>query len=246
MSHPVEHLFHALASVEPYPEGVVRVPGRLPGIGFFPGGVGLWNAEHGSLRPLSPGLTMILGHNFDSEAGYRRSVARGAEDLNAATWRELTKFLRRALPKGEEGLTDCFFTNFFMGLIARGSSVGQFPGARDDAFVERCREFLRRQIEVMRPSLMLVLGMHTPRLIAPLASELEPWGKAKTFAELDRQNAGFIPRVVIAGVRLSVVALTHPSLRNSNVRHRHFNGLLGDAAEIELVRRAFASKAEAG
>lgn len=108
------------------------------------------------------------GHNLDSERGFAQSVARGGENLNGATWRSLTEFLVRALP-GERTLANCFFSNFLIGLIEGSSAVGLFPGTKDLAFVERCRSFLVHQVQVVRPSLLLVLGIHTPRLLAALS-----------------------------------------------------------------------------
>lgn len=223
--------------VEPYPAGVVPVPARLPRTGFFPGAAGLWQCELRALPPLPIGGTLVLGHNLDSARGFAQSVARGGENLNGATWRSLTEFLVRALP-GEQALAKCFFSNFLIGLIEGSSAVGEFPGTRDLAFVERCRLFLVHQIKVVRPSLLLVLGIHTPRLLFPLSPVMAHWQNARTFSDIDRGNGGLIPRAIIGGVELSIVALTHPCHRRMNVRHRHFQGLVGDAAELEMLRRA--------
>lgn len=237
MTHPIEQPFERLRTVEPYPVGVVPVPARLPGTGFFPGGAGLWQCDAQDLPPLPVAGTLVLGHNLDSERGFARSLARGGENLNGATWRALTEFLVRALP-GEQAVANCFFSNFLIGLIEGSSAVGRFPGAKDLAFVDRCRSFLVHQVQVVRPSLLLVLGIHTPRLLAPLAPVMARWESARTFSDIDHDNGGLIPRVAIGGVELSVVALTHPCHRRMNVRHRRFQGLAGDAAELELPRRA--------
>jgi uracil-DNA glycosylase len=179
---------------------------------------------------------MVLGHNLDSERGFAQSVARGSENLTAGTWRALTEFLGESTP-GDITLSRCFFTNFLIGLIPGASATGAFPGAKDPAFVERCRAFLNRQIEVLRPSLLLVLGRHTPRLLAPLCPRLGRWANATTFADIDRDDGAVIYDARIAGVGLSVVALTHPSYRRLNVRCRRFQGLSGEAAELEMMRR---------
>ncbi len=238
--HPVDELFDALRMVEPYPAGVLPVPTRLPGTGFFPGGSGLWQGAGNALPPLPVGGVMILGHNLDSERGFAQSVARGGENLNGATWRALTEFLPTAVP-GEFVLSRCFFTNFLMGLIPGSSATGAFPGTKDPEFVERCRAFLIRQLQLVRPSLLLVLGTHTPRLLAPLSPGLARWAKSTTFAEIDRQDGAVLCGVSIAGVELSIVSLTHPSYRRMNVRFRSFQGLSGEAAELEMIRRALQS-----
>jgi len=237
MTHAVDELFDSLSMVEPYPAGVVAVPMRLPGTGFFPGGSGLWQEGSDVLPPLPIGGIMVLGHNLDSERGFAQSIARGSENLKGATWKPLTELLIQVAPD-EAALTRCFFTNFLIGLIPGSSAIGAFPGTKDPAFVERCRLFLVRQIEVVRPSVLLVLGVHKPRLLAPLSPRLEDWSNAMTFSDIDRENGGVICRAVIAGVELSMVALTHPSYRRMNVRYRRFDGLFGEAAELEMIRRA--------
>lgn len=78
---------------------------------------------------------MVLGHNFDSVRAYEATLRRGHEDLAGPTWRGLLSFL----PRAEISPERCFFTNFFMGLKDDASSVGEFPGARDREFVDRCR-----------------------------------------------------------------------------------------------------------
>ena len=104
--------------------------------------------------------------------------------------------------------------------------------------MQRCRAFLIRQIEIVRPSLLLVLGSHTPRLLAPLSPRLERWINATTFAHIDRDDGAVVCGARIAGVELSVVSLTHPSYRRMNVRCRSFQGLTGEAAELEMIRQA--------
>src|SRR6266511_250474 len=75
------------------------------------------------------------------------------------------------------------FSNFLIGLIEGSSAVGLFPGTKDLAFVERCRSFLVHQVQVVRPSLLLVLGIHTPRLLAGLSPVMAHWQNARTFSD---------------------------------------------------------------
>ena len=239
MTHKVEELFKLLDMVKPYPVGVIAVATRLRKTGFFPGGAGLWQGDSEELPPLPVGGTMVLGHNLDSESGFAKSVSRGGENLKGATWRNLINFLDAAAPD-ELARVNFFFTNFLIGLIAgkSASSEGKFPGTSNPEFVARCQAFLERQIQVIRPSLLFVLGIQTPRLIAPLSPQLAHWNNTKKYADIDRSDGGFISNAKIAGNDLSVVALTHPCRRALNVENRRFNGLVGEEAEMEMVRRA--------
>jgi uracil-DNA glycosylase len=180
---------------------------------------------------------MLLGHNLDSESAFERTLERGGEDVDGnATWR----VLRQTLNVAEIPPEQVFFTNFFMGLIRGASSVGSFPGRLDPSFVDRCRLFFVEQLRVVRPRLVLVMGIQTPQLLAPLSAQLRPWTNATSFKTLDARDGALVRKVAIAGLDLSptFAVITHPSLRGSNVHRRRYAGLEGIAAEVALVRDA--------
>lgn len=236
--HPIDYLFSKLPSVEPYPAGVCAVNGHVAGIGFFPGGDGLWKEAMASIRlPMPVGEIMILGHNFDSEAGFRKSVERGSESLQAPTWRNLLNLLQTARIQPHS----CFFTNVYMGLIAEGSNTGRFPGAKDPVFVARCLDFLEEQIAVLRPAIILSLGAYVPPLIAEAAENLSGWKGINSLKALD--NTG-IPKVdavkfrKIKAFETTVIALTHPAQRHLNVGKRVYRGFSGHEAELTMLNEA--------
>jgi hypothetical protein len=225
------------AIVEPYPAGVVPVPERLPGTAFFPGGAGLWMPDGGALPPMPTGGVMVLGHDFYSEAGYRRFLESRGESTRGPTWRNLLALLARV------GVTPeaCFFTNVYMGLRAGSRNTGRFPGASDAGFVERCRMFLLEQLRAQRPRVVLSLGSHVPAVAAPLSPELEPWLGCKTLTGLDAASVPLIAAATFDGlpdVSATVVALTHPSLRWASVGRRRYKGYAGDDAEVAMLEEA--------
>jgi len=243
-SHPVEELFEALPAVRPYPPGVLEVPEHIPGVAFFPGGAGLWGAKRDSpLPPMPVGGVMVLGHDFHCEAGYQRSFAQGTEipepgeaGVRVPTWTALEELF------AEVGisLSNCFFTNAYMGLREGNKSTGPFIGARDPAFMQRCREFLILQLHVQRPSLVITLGNRVPCFIAPLAPELHSWTRARTFREIDMAGA-MVNNVRFAGADVpacTVIALLHPSMRNSNLKRRSYGESRDHKAEVALLREA--------
>lgn len=233
-----------MREVEPYPPGVVKVPARLPGTGFFPGGCGLWiEARDEKLPPMPVGGIMVLGHDFHSEEAFAMSLAHGGEvstspgDPNyrrVPTWVALLDLLSEVgIPPRE-----CFFTNAYMGLREEAGTTGRFPGSRDLAFVKRCQDFLIKQIAVQRPRVILPLGAWVPRFIAPLSPQLTPWHDAANLGRIDavgpvQQSAQFPGKIVCP-----VVALTHPSLRGPNVIRRRYAGLKGHGAELLMIRDA--------
>lgn len=176
---------------------------------------------------------MILGHDFHSETGYQRSFDNGSERLTEPTWRNLLALLEDA---GIEPET-CFFTNFYMGLRKGNATTGVFPGAKDKAFVQRCRDFFLFQLRFQKPRAVLVLGKHVPPLLAPLAPQLTAWGKAKSLLAIDAADAAMIRNVQFAAdIRpVNMVALTHPSLRHANVKRRRYGKLKAHDAELGMI-----------
>jgi hypothetical protein len=236
----IELLFNAVNMTAPFPEGVVGMPGRIRGTAFFPGGFGVWDIDGGA-SPIGRPSIMILGHDFHSETGYRKSFDRGGEVtikdgrlVMGPTWHGLVQLLKSA----HVDPAQCFFTNAYMGLREGDGTTGRFPGSTDPAFVDRCRTFLALQIQTMRPSAILTLGAWVPSFIAPLSPELKSWSKARALVDVDKigpiiPNAHFPDATNLV---CAVGALTHPSLRGPNVGRRCYDGVRGHTAELHLIR----------
>ena len=146
------------------------------------------------------------------------------------------------VPAAGVPLEDCFFTNFFMGLVKGSISTGAFPGANDAEFVARCRAFFVEQLKALQPRVVIVLGVQTPRHLAAVAPELARWERVRTFKHLDESGAALVKAAHVPGVdaAFSAVVVAHPSLGFANRRHRKFNGLIGDGAEAALIAAALA------
>lgn len=236
----VAKLLRLLEKVGPYPPGVVPVTQQIPGTSFFPGGYGLWSSDKDNIvvSPFPFRGIMVLGHDFGSVASHRASVDHG-DELDCATWRNMRSFFEVAGVK----LSECFFTNFYMGLREGSKNIGKFPGATAPDFVAGCRVFLSKQIAFQKPRVILTLGTWVPSLVATLSPNLSPWSKAKTFRAIDFAG-GLIPNCRFDGVPfpIQVAALTHPSLRGSNINRRQFGSKTGNAAELALVKKALSMK----
>ena len=242
--NPIEALFNHQKKITTYPDEVKPVPKMLSGTAFFPGGAGLWLGYSGSWytpsdRPDMPkGKVMILGHNFDSEEGYKETrCLEGQHELYSPTWCNLLDLLRRVGIQQK----DCFFTNAYMGLMKGKKNTGEFP--KNPQFVECCESFfLEKQIVVQKPRLILALGKHSIKFIAGLSLDLAEWKKCKTFPALDDSDLG----PVVTKVRfndskpLTVVALVHPAGRNlgNTLKNRRYCGKEGEAAELKMVKKA--------
>ena len=125
------------------------------------------------------------------------------------------------------------------------SLMGAFPGARDAAFVARCRDFFRTQLSVCQPRLVITLGVHVPPFLAPMADELRAkWlserGKTLTFAQIDENGGGLVSTSMHDALgrerKLTFVALTHPAQQWPNVKRRRWGELESYEAEEALLR----------
>jgi hypothetical protein len=139
-----------------YPIGMTKFPFRLKGQGFFPGGDGLWRNE-GHLSESSTGnvlqnVVVFLGNDFGTLTSYRKLQAKGFE--NVPTWRHIKKrALAADLPVG--GL---FFTNTIIGLREEGTALTKQSWKKMPKFAEFCGEFLRFQLQAVKPRLIVVMG----------------------------------------------------------------------------------------
>jgi hypothetical protein len=165
----VDRLFTKMDKLIPaalYPDHVLQIPRRINGTAFFPGGSGLYLEERDQSTVEFPfGGVMLLSHNFDSESGFQNSLQRGKEKLTSGTWRSLIGLLEAA----DVPFKDCFFTNAFMGLC-EGSNSFDYRGRDDKRFRTACLRFLKAQMELQRPRLIVTLGLHVPPLLATVAN----------------------------------------------------------------------------
>jgi len=213
----------------PYPKGVVPVPELIRGTAFFPGGLGLWLDEHGSAEPDTPEV-MVVGQDFNTLASYENARKAGSETKTSRTWQNIEKIF----PKLGLSFRHCFCTNFYMGLRENGPETGIFPGARDPEFVRRSARFFERQLEVMKPKLIVTLGL------APLAALGKHVFHVPTPPTLSR-CVDVYRDLPSAHGRVALVALTHPSLYFANVGRRRFQCLAGIDAERAMVLSAVPS-----
>ena len=219
----------ALPLIEPYPLGVRAIERVIPGTAFFPGGDGLWK-EEGPV-PFPFGGVMVVGHNFDTVKGYSVSLKKGKENMHGPTWGRTLMLLQAS------GIDPraCFFTNFFMGLIAGDKATGTFPGQKEVDFVRRCQQYFLLQTTLMNPRMIITLGLHVPALIAPLSPDLTAWNGLRTIADLDRDPFVVSARFGAEAIPATVVGLLHPSLAGSNLRHRVGYDIYEDRVEHVIL-----------
>lgn len=182
---------------------------------------------------------MVLGQDWGTVKDFDTFKLKDAENLKNRTWSNMLELFRRA----ELDTRNCFFTNFFIGLRTGKSSVGRFPGASDIHYVKKCVTFFLNQVEIQKPRLILVLGAHIPKYLSTASSYLKEWQFFQNYKKLDKEGNAIIHCDDFNSIKHSCVllSLVHPCYRQLNARHRNWEGLNGDAAELAMLRSAMAS-----
>ena len=232
-----------------YPSGVPQLNGFITmGTAFFPGGCGLHLEGRSPDEAEFPiGGLMVLGHNYDSEIGFAKSLKNVGEAVGKGTWGSLLKMFGEArIP-----LDECFFTNAFMGLC-KGSDNKSYRGRNDPNFRAACLNFLKAQIEFQRPRLILTLGVKVPPLLAAASEDLKAWNGHEKRRSCDREirlteldskpifeKATFVLDDGSTHV-CTVTAIAHPSDRRNGARRLPIGFPRGIDGEIELVRAGWA------
>jgi hypothetical protein len=221
-------LFDKINMVEPYPNLVAPVISMINETAFFPGGQGLWLKNKSSSFP----YILVLGQDFSTLKEYEKIRDNKSSDLNCPTWRNLILLFN----KSNVNLNDCFFSNVFMGLRETESMVGKFPGFKDKKFVERNLEFLKFQIQTIRPKIIITLGIYAVNMISRLSKvDLKSWNLGKTFKSID-EYIKF--EVNFESIQCTCIALVHPSMRHLNIKNIRYNEYIGNDAEIQMLREA--------
>ena len=193
----------------PYPESMAPFPGRLTGQGFFPGGDGLWRDDSriklSSTSPFPIGGIMYLGNDFGTLQTFEKTLRTGYE--NVLTWRNLKQRLTAAKIPGDGG----FYTNAVLGLRTDKKAIDYLDWSHHPEFCQFCGDFLRLQLEAMKPRLLVVLGQKPKDTIcSTLGAEIPditPWRNR----DLSSMEAAETIRVVQwCGMRLVLHVASHP------------------------------------
>lgn len=209
--------------------GIDKTTDQIPGLGFFPGGDGLWKNQ-GSSVPVSesPKTIMVVGSTFGCTRYFEQLRKKGplAEEARGKdTWGNLPPPIKRRMET-------CFFTNAYPGLLRGDSNVDVelLPAELDSVYMAESQAFFAKQVECIKPRLILLLGK-LPLFVfgAARLRELGWWkllnrksGCLESFRALDESGKSFIRD----GVRIQpehpcgVAVLLHPCKRNMNLSKR--------------------------
>jgi hypothetical protein len=213
-------------------KGTDRLPalGGLPGPAFFPEGLGL--SHSAQLQNVCPSI-MAIGHDFGC-VEYRKEIDSAGREDDKATWRNLDSLLIQA---GSDP-AKCFRTNWFVGLLPGSKQTGPFLLRPDSRYEEACRSLLLKQIKVLRPDTLLLLGPEVASRAFSIIPALTPWRHASRWIEIDQSSIGHSLRhaeIPLLNHRANIAALLHPSFGAAN-QSRRMKNMPVPQTEVEIIR----------
>lgn len=215
--------------------GMVKVE-EMRGPGFFPGCTGTLDSR----TDISDLPVMVLGQDFDTESNHKRIDKTKGEIETNTTWRNLRKLLKE-LAIDE---TECFFTNAYMGLRpenekTKTKNTGTSPAAKKGAetFTKDCYEFFKKQLEVGRPKVVLVLGKETAKFVSKVfPDQCSKWSNIQTLKRFYEEEDNISGAVPFEGRMIRFIFVIHPSLNNTN-RSITWGKEEGKNKEQELLKK---------
>jgi hypothetical protein len=224
----------ALKIAPPSETNLLPAVGGLPSPSFFPEEFGL--SESAMCQNDRPTI-IAVGHNFGCQE-YRTEIQSAGREDDKATWRNLDTLLLEA----GSNPSQCFRTNWFVGLLAGSKQIGRFLRKSNYEFEQTCPSLLVKQIREIKPTAILLLGPEVVGRADNLIPALAPWQGAKRWIDIDQNPIGHSVHdveVPAASVRTNVVALLHPSFGPAN-QSRRMKNIHAPATEAETVRAALA------
>jgi uracil-DNA glycosylase len=173
---------------------------------------------------------MLIGHNFDTDLGFRASVARGAEDISMPTWRRLKELF---IPDSGEDEDRFFFTNFYLGAMVhpepkdgeakKTSNTGKFRCSKQ--YHNACVKALKIQVDIVRPKVIALLGSNVPSAFSAAFPIFRTHCGSNLAETQSKQPTGGHRLQILPDLQVQVVSLYHPA-SYSSLETLHAQGLI--------------------
>lgn len=218
---------------------------EMRGPGFFPGCTGTIDSR----QDISGLRFMVLGQDFDTATNHQLIDSSKGEIEHNTTWRNLKVLLHDLAIEP----SDCFFTNAYMGLRPnqtneKNKNTGESPASKRGAelFAKDCQSFLKKQLEVIQPEVVLVLGKETAKFVSKaFPDECSKWKNFPTLKKLYEDEDNISIEFNLDGKPIQFLFVIHPSLNNSN-RSITWGKGKWEGKEQELLRKKLSRKDIAG
>ena len=190
-------------------DSLLQVNEQVEGTAFFPCGSGLYENSNETIDIL------VLGQDFGTVHYYKEALSVKDKDLNSPTWKNLISLFNNA----GINMSQCFFSNVYMGVRIKNNMVGKAVPKRkcNLSFIKDNMEFLREQIKTVNPKAIITLGNYaTSMLINSCDSGLTNWSRSGKVSDITENDVA-----VFGDLKIPCVALLHPSMRYANLHKRN-------------------------
>ena len=230
MPTELESLFNEINKFEFYPSNIQRISGDISGNIFFPGGHGIFKKETGKI---SDKEIMVIGDQFTHNLDFNKAHGLKKDRMRISPgW---SNFLLLCI-KGNIDPEKCFFTNTLLGMVIP-KYTGQKPSDyTKNYFTEYCRSILRKELEIQKPKLIIVLGLKAARFLSIFHPDMQEWANINSISKADQQGYSIIKNVPLTESSKSTLALiAHPVGRHVHIAGRKFGKFSGNKAEVEML-----------
>lgn len=228
-----------------YPSGkVVPISPMIKGRSFFPGGCGL---AFGGAQPYPSRPIMLVGQDFDAAPDGVHTLGDWLNfdvatlqkgEQRSPTWRGIQQL-------ADDDLLDldrCYFTNALLGARVGKGNTGRNPGWGHEAYEPVSMNCLMEQIRMLKPTVVVALGVEATVLLARRLGLVAPtWDAvAPLWPSIDHEQLQFLPHVAYEGLDFAFASCVHPSYQHLNADKRQWasggNALKGLEAHRAIWR----------
>lgn len=238
MTSPLQHWREYLvSSIRPViPRNSTAIVTWRDNYMFFPAGTGTTSAD--SWNEATPGSrsvevsraalrerdVLVVGNFPGSQEQYPKMLQQ-PESAYQTTWRNLRTLLADIAPKR------VYLTNAHLAMFESSPSFS--PG--DSEFLAACEELLQRQIEMVRPRVVVCLGAPAAFRLTRLVDGLESWASWPGFASLISEGQT-VQRIHLSGMQIDAIAVHHPSAIVSRVEREAQGALISNLVRSRTDR----------
>jgi uracil-DNA glycosylase family 4 len=186
-----------------YPE--IEIVPMVQKQGFFPICTGTIDGS----TDLSKLNIMIVGQDFGSKTDYdKKKISEKGENIERqSTWKNLKPMLNNLSINPNE----CFYTNLLFGLRDSVSNVGISPSIDKEEYVNHSINFFHKQIEAIKPDLIIFLGKVTFAINNGIRDkkEIEKLNYIKSIREINKTKQKY--------KGINCLYMIHPSYRAQQI-----------------------------
>jgi len=231
METDVQTLFNEIRKYNSYPASIKRIAGEYALHAFFPGGRGLIDDADSVIAGKK---IMVVAEQFHPNQGFLRELSPVRPRMKTTPFWD--KVLHLLMDSDIDPL-HCFFTNLVLGIRIPDKKPVKATSFVARMFNEHCKAVFRKELEMQKPKLILVLGMEAGLFLSTFHPKLRFWAKLRNFEKIDQLGLALMENIQMTDqVTTTLILIVNPSAPKSRVPVRKFMKYKGREAEIRMIK----------